>query len=148
LHDEKLHNEFVNAVVAIEKCVNEVKPDIIYTHHKGDSNQDHSAAFNATIVAARTTNKHKVGKILCYEVPSSTEQGAPFVGNIFIPNVFIDITKTLDKKIAALKEYKSEIRPFPHPRSIKAIVNLAENRGVSAGLKAAESFSLVREIDS
>jgi len=42
--------------------------------------------------------------------------------------------------------YKSEVMKFPHPRSIKAIENLAIQRGVECSLKNAEAFQLIRNI--
>lgn len=144
LPDERL--DLVEAVDQIEKYIAQVKPDIIYTHHRGDTNQDHLTAFRATMIAARTTNKHRVSKILCYEVPSSTEQGPPFEEYAFIPNVFVDISDTLQLKLEAMQAYEGEIRHYPHPRSLKALIALAETRGVQAGLEAAEAFVLVREI--
>ncbi len=42
--------------------------------------------------------------------------------------------------------YKSEIKEFPHPRSIKAIDNLSIQRGVESGLKNAEAFEIVKSI--
>ena len=79
-------------------------------------------------------------------MPSSTEQSPPFIEYIFTPNVFIDITDTLHKKIEAMQIYKSEIRKYPHQRSIEALAITAKHWGVKVGLEAAEAFMLVREI--
>lgn len=145
LLDEQL--ELIKAIDHIEKYIAVLKPDIIYTHHIGDTNQDHAIAFKATMIAARTTTKFPaVGKILCYEVPSSTEQGPPFAGYTFIPNVFIDISEVLPIKLKALRAYKTELSEFPHPRSIQALSALAQMRGSQVGFKAAEAFVLVREV--
>jgi hypothetical protein len=38
------------------------------------------------------------------------------------------------------------MRKYPHPRSIKAIENLAHYRGSSVGLKTAEAFIIGRII--
>lgn len=145
LLDEQL--ELVKAVDHIEKYIADLKPDIIYTHHVGDANQDHATAFRATMIAARTTtNLPAVDKILCYEVPSSTEQSPPLAGYAFIPNVFVDISEVLPIKLKALRAYKTELAEFPHPRSISALSALAQMRGSQVGLKAAEAFVLVREV--
>jgi len=42
--------------------------------------------------------------------------------------------------------YKSELKEFPHPRSLEAISALAKMRGAAVGVEAAEAFRLVREI--
>ena len=65
----------------------------------------------------------------------------------FYPNYFININNFLNKKIDALKIYKSELRRYPHSRSLKAIEALAKIRGTSSGHDYAEAFQLVRHID-
>lgn len=61
---------------------------------------------------------------------------------------FVDISDTLNIKIKALKSYKSEMRDWPHSRSLKNVENLARLRGASIGKKAAEAFVLGRNIAS
>jgi len=131
---------------SIAQVVNEVQPEVIYIPHRGDVNKDHRLVFDAAIVAVRPQPGSPIKKVLCYETLSETEWGAPFVENVFIPNVYVDISETLEIKLKAMSEYKSELKKFPHPRSLEAISALAEARGVSAGVKAAEAFILVREI--
>ena len=132
---------------AIEQCVIEIKPDVIYTHHGGDVNKDHRLVFESTMVAVRPMEDSSVKRVLCFEVPSSTEWAPPTLGNMFAPNVFVDIEDVIDKKINAIKAYNSELREYPHPRSVENVINQAYFRGASVGLKAAESFMLIREID-
>ena len=64
----------------------------------------------------------------------------------FSPNVFEDITDTIELKIEALKKYDKEIHAPPHSRSIDVIKSLASFRGAQVGLIAAEGFSLIRQI--
>ncbi len=128
---------------ALYKIVNQVKPDIVYIPFKGDLNKDHRILFEASLVALRPIN-HKCKKILAYEVLSETEWGQEI--EIFKPNVYVDITDTIDIKLEAMKAYKSELKSFPHPRSLEAIKALAIKRGSEIGVKYAESFYLVREI--
>jgi len=133
-------------VKAVERIVSDKKPDIVYTHHFGDLNIDHRRTFEAVMTACRPTGGCSVKKILCFEVPSSTEWNVQTTKNVFIPNVFIEITKVLKKKTAALREYKGETRAFPHPRSLETVQALARLRGSAVGVSAAEAFELVREI--
>lgn len=133
-------------IKAVERAIAEKRPDIVYTHHWGDLNVDHRITFDAVLTACRPLG-NTVKKILCFEVPSSTEWNAQTVENAFMPNAFVDITEVLEKKISALKEYKSEMRPYPHPRSLEGIEILAKMRGLAIGRKAAEAFEIVREID-
>jgi LmbE family N-acetylglucosaminyl deacetylase len=133
----------------ISDCVNKVKPEILYIPFSGDINKDHRLVFEASLVAARPKPESQVKKIFSYEVPSETEWGssrAQSEKEIFVPNAYVDISETLEIKLKAMSCYKSELKEFPHPRSLKAITALAEKRGSEAGLQAAEAFMLIREI--
>jgi LmbE family N-acetylglucosaminyl deacetylase len=140
----------LEVITPIEKLVGEFEPDVVLTHFKEDSNQDHRVAFAATLVAARPVNGTSVRRLMCYEAASSTEWAPPFAGSVFSPNVFVDITSTLATKIDAMKRYAdtfdSEMRPFPHPRSVEALEAYARRHGVAAGVEAAEPFMLVRHV--
>jgi hypothetical protein len=70
----------------------------------------------------------------------------PLPENIFIPNVYSDISDFLNKKIQIMKIYESELQAPPLPRSIEAIQALARFRGASVGIKYAEAFMLLREL--
>jgi LmbE family N-acetylglucosaminyl deacetylase len=81
------------------------------------------------------------------EVPSSTEWSAPVQNNAFVPSRFVDISTMQKIKRAALEAYREEMRPFPHARSLEAIEALATWRGAGAGLKAAEAFMVLRDVE-
>ncbi len=132
-------------VKTVEKVVSETKPEIVYTHHWGDLNIDHRIAFNVVMTACRPMGC-SVKKICCFEILSSTEWSVQNAQNVFMPNMFVDINSTLDKKLKALVEYKSEMRPYPHPRSLEGVEILAKTRGLVIGIKAAEAFEIIREI--
>jgi LmbE family N-acetylglucosaminyl deacetylase len=146
LEDETLEQQLTKTIEAIEDYYMEIKPDIVYTHHGGDSNQDHRGVFKASIVAVRTITDHPPKKVLCYEVPSSTEQAPPSQHYAFVPNYFVDIAGTLQKKLEAMKIYHDETGKYPHPRSLKALEVLAKHRGIASGCHAAEAFMLFREV--
>lgn len=135
----------LDIVQRLEEVLKEVQPEIVYTHHCGDLNMDHRVAHQATLTACRPIPGTSVREIYAFEVLSSTEWNAPGV-NPFIPNVFVDISSYLDTKISALKSYDLEMREEPHSRSIANAKRLAEFRGNSVGLVAAEGFSLVRAL--
>ncbi len=132
---------FIKQIMAyIEK----IKPDVIYTHSSAELNVDHLTLYKATVTAIRPVWQHKPSEILCFELPSSTEWNAPLAQNAFIPSVYVDIEKTLNKKLEAMRAYKGEIREFPHPRSIEYLTALAQKRGAEVGKRAAEAFMPVR----
>ena len=128
----------------IEKYIQKIKPDVIYTHHYGDLNIDHQITHKAVLTATRPIETNTVKKILTFEVLSSTEWNNQY--DIFFPNVYIDISEKINQKFEAMNCYKSEIREYPHPRSLEGIKILAQKRGLEVGLKYAEGFCLIREI--
>lgn len=146
--DNKLDTvPFLEIVKFVEKEINNFKPEIIFTHFENDLNIDHQLTFKSVITATRPLSKTFVKKIYSFEIPSSTEFN--FTRNkkkIFNPNYFVDISKFVHKKNNLLKIYKSELRSWPHPRSIKAINNLSKYRGSQIGIKYAEAFISIREL--
>ena len=139
--------DLLDIIKEIEKHIKKIKPDILVTHFLGDLNVDHQIIHRATITAARPEPDNYVKKILCFEIPSSTEWQSTCDPSKFIPNWFEDITETLDYKIRALNAYENEMRDWPHPRSTEAIKSLAKWRGASVGLEAAEAFMLIKAIN-
>jgi LmbE family N-acetylglucosaminyl deacetylase len=85
-------------------------------------------------------------KIYAFEVMSNSEWNLSNFNSAFQPNVIQVITKTINKKVNALKFYKNEMRKYPHARSLENVINLAKFRGASVGFKYAEAFTLLREI--
>jgi LmbE family N-acetylglucosaminyl deacetylase len=136
----------LDVVKEIEARIRTHAPSTLLTHHCGDVNVDHRVVHQAVIVACRPVPGHKFRELLFFEVPSSTEWRPPGSGDDFVPNYFVDISSTLDRKILALDVYTSELRTFPHPRSHQAIEALARWRGASVGVAAAEAFMLGRMI--
>lgn len=130
----------------IHKIVQDVKPDIAYIPHKGDMHIDHATVAESAMVALRPVDSPQVKAIYVYETLSETEWNIPSVDNAFIPNVYVDITETIDKKIKAMECYQSQLYDFPHPRSLQAIKSLSELRGSTICVKNAESFMLARQI--
>ncbi|MBA7694005.1 N-acetyl-alpha-D-glucosaminyl L-malate deacetylase 1 [subsurface metagenome] len=134
----------LEVIKSVEEVKQRIKPDIIYTHHQGDLNIDHQITFKAVLTACRPMKDETVREIYSFEVPSSTEWNSPDTHNYFMPNVFVDITGTFDKKIEALKAYQGEIRQYPHPRSTEALEIIAKRWGVSVGRELVEAFRLIR----
>jgi N-acetylglucosamine malate deacetylase 1 len=140
--------DFLDVVKKIESTIKIFKPNIIYTHHPSDLNIDHTIVHRAVITAARPIPKSSIKKILMFEIMSSTNWSTKFLKPkySFNPNYFVDISDTLKEKLQILKFYESEMKNWPHSRSIKGIKALANYRGSSVGVKAAEAFELVRSI--
>jgi LmbE family N-acetylglucosaminyl deacetylase len=131
----------------IEVQIKKIKPDLIFTHFENDLNLDHQIINRAVVTATRPKPNLKLKKILLFETLSSTEWKFSNKMKVFNPNYFVDISKTINHKIKSIKCYKKEIFKWPHPRSEKGVKTLAMYRGQSVGLKFAEAFQLLRNID-
>jgi LmbE family N-acetylglucosaminyl deacetylase len=135
--------DLLDIVKCIEKHIGLVRPDTVFTHHAADLNIDHRRVHEAVATACRPVTGQSVRNLLFFEIPSSTEWASS--GHFhFQPTVYIDVSATIDTKIRALQAYASEMRPWPHPRSLKAIEHLARWRGSNAGFDAAEAFVMGR----
>lgn len=130
----------------ISEVIQKVCPDEVYIPHIGDMQKDHQIVAECTMVGLRPKYEHKVKRIFAYETLSETGWNIPNIQNEFIANVYIDISDYLNKKIEALGFYKSQVGEFPDARSLEAVEALAKFRGATMNMKAAEAFSLVREI--
>lgn len=138
--------ELLDIVKLIEAEIDRYKPKLVLTHHASDVNIDHRVLHDSVIVACRPQPQHSVKTLLFFEVPSSTEWRPVASGMHFAPDYFYDVTGYMTQKVKALRAYGSEIRSFPHPRSIEAIEHLAGWRGAMVGCFAAEAFMLGRSI--
>ena len=137
----------LDIIKSIEKVIQKIKPDEVFTHHYRDLNIDHQITHKAVLTAVRPIGDYTVKKILSFEVLSSTEWNYQNQNNVFTPNTYIDISETLNKKLEAMEWYKTEIRDYPHPRSLDGIKILAKKRGLEVGLKYAEAFNLIRSVE-
>lgn len=136
----------LSVVKEVETVFEKVRPQIVYTHHSHDLNIDHWIVHKAALTAARPLPGSRIEAIYTFETMSSTEWSGPAAGSAFLPSRFVNIASTMDKKIAALKEYDVEMRPFPHARSIEAVEALASYRGATSGMERAEAFAVIREL--
>ncbi len=133
----------LDIVKIIEEVKEKIKPHTIFTHYEKDLNIDHQITYHAVMTATRPQTGETVKDIYSFEVLSSTEWNFPLT---FSPDCFFDITKTIDIKIKAMEIYTSELRDYPHPRSLKGIRLNAENWGMKTGMPCAEAFKTVRTL--
>lgn len=147
LPDNRLDSlDRLDLIKLIEERIALYQPQVVYVHHAGDVNIDHRRLHEAVVTAGRPTPGQPVRRLLSYEVASSTEWQTPGSAPVFQPNWFVDISAQWPRKRQALEAYVSEMRPWPHTRSIKALEHLARWRGAQVGVEAAEAFCLMREL--
>jgi LmbE family N-acetylglucosaminyl deacetylase len=127
-------------ITPLERIVRELRPRIVYCQYGGDINRDHELLFKALLVATRPTEQY-IDAIYAFDTASSTEWAYP---QTFVPDTWVDISSTLEAKIAAMACYESEVRDYPHPRSLEALRYRAKAWGNRACLDAAEVFMTIR----
>jgi LmbE family N-acetylglucosaminyl deacetylase len=135
----------LDIVQVLEPLIAAIAPEIIYTHHHGDLNIDHRQVHQAVMTAWRPLPGSGVKEILTFEVASSTEWASPDL-QPFLPQMRVDISAQLERKMQALAAYGDEMRPSPHSRSLNHLRAMAIHRGHEAGLVAAEAFAVMRLI--
>ena len=116
----------------IEEVLVEVKPDLILVNYGDDTHQDHRILTEATMSATRY-----VRNVLFFEGPTTQN---------FNPQVFVDISDTLERKFQALKAHGSQVMKTNIENM--SIVELARAnatfRGIQGRAKFAEAFAPLR----
>lgn len=136
--------ELLDVIKLVSKYVDKYKPDTIFTHHHGDLNVDHRITCEAVLTACRPVGEYKVKRIYTFETPSSSEWNYNYL-EPFKPNVYVDVTDTLEAKVKGMACYRTESTVYPHPRSDDALRSLGRYRGTNVGFEMAEGFMLLRE---
>ena len=134
----------LNIIQFIEEAINEFMPDTLFIHSEKDLNIDHKIAHIAAITAARPLSGCSVKDIYAFEVLSSTEWG----GQMFRPNMYVDITTVKREKLELLNCYDSELREPPHPRSLPSVESKEVVRGSESGFFYSEAFEVIRTLIS
>lgn len=129
---------------SVERFIDELRPEVIFTHHPGDLNIDHVLTFRAVLTATRPMRGGPVRELHSFEIASSTEWAFQQIQPAFRPSIFYDVADTIDRKIEAMRIYEGELREFPHPRSAEALRVQARRWGSVTGLEYAEAFEAVR----
>ena len=139
--DQKLDTfTLTDIITPLEKLVDEVQPHVVYSQYGGDINRDHELLFKAVLVATRPMEEF-IEAVYAFDTASSTEWAYP---RTFIPDTWVDITSTLQKKLDAMACYKSEVRDYPHPRSLESLEHRAASWGNQCMMNSAEVFMTVR----
>lgn len=131
----------------IESAIDQFQPTVVFTHFYGDVNKDHRMVYESTLVACRPTHQQCVKRLFLYSVPSSTEWNAQINHTAFHPNWYEDISgEYAERKYKAMACYHTELRDYPHPRSVDYLRAADIAEGNRVGLLSAESFVLLRAI--
>ena len=119
-------------IAVLEAAIRRVRPTMIFVNFPDDTHQDHRNLAQATVSATRY-----VPNFLFYEVPSTQN---------FVPNVYTNVDKVLDLKLAALEAHRSQVTKtnIEDLTILELAVSCANFRGIQARVKYAEAFQSVR----
>lgn len=132
-------NDLIKKIGSIFKTI---KPNIVYIPFFNDVHTDHQITFKAVSVCIKWFRYPSISKVLMYETLSETNFNYG-ESQSFQPNVFLDISKYINKKFKIMNIYKSEIKKHPFPRSKESIKSLAILRGSQSGFVFAEAFQIL-----
>ncbi len=132
----------IDIISPLEKIVEEVRPEVVYLQYGYDINRDHQILFQAALVATRPIEQF-IQAIFAFDTISSTEWAYP---RSFVPDTWVDISATLERKIEAMACYKTELRDWPHPRSLHSLRVKAASAGSQVASEAAECFMTIRRV--
>ncbi|MDB9818905.1 PIG-L family deacetylase [Pelagibacterales bacterium] len=136
--DDLLMSDLINL---LRQQIEEIEPNIIYAPYMNDVHTDHQIIAKAINSFSKWFRYPYIKQINTYETLSETNFN--FNESQFSPNLFLDITEYLDRKIEISKLYVTEFAKHPFPRSIKAIKSSAIIRGSTSGYEYAEAFQIL-----
>ena len=126
------------------KIIKKVNPKTVFIPFP-DRHIDHRTVFDCAMVNTRPNKKKYPNYVLSYETLSETHWNAPYIEPNFVPDFFVNIDKTIESKLKAIKSYKSQIKGNSS-RSLLSVKALAKFRGSQNGCEYAEAFKLIRAI--
>jgi len=130
----------------VSNVFDSVQPDTIYIPYSNDVHSDHEIVFSAVVSCTKSFRHPYICRIRVYETLSETEFGLHINDRGFKPNLWIDVSDHLDKKIEIMSLYESELGQHPFPRSSENIKALATFRGATAGVRYSEAYISIKEI--
>jgi N-acetylglucosamine malate deacetylase 1 len=134
-------------VSALGAVVRQLGVQTLYVPYRNDAHSDHAAVFDVCVACTKTFRYPTVRSVRAYETLSETEYGVRPEDPGFRPNLFVEVSDFLDRKLEIMSIYLSEMAPFPFPRSAVALRAQAQLRGSQCRATAAEAFMLLKEIE-
>ncbi|MGW0751250.1 PIG-L deacetylase family protein [Streptomyces sp. NPDC002587] len=121
-------------VESINKVVDDFRPTMVFTHWPFDTHRSHANTALATIAASRYYNS-----VVMYE--PITPSGRSYVG--FRPQLYINIDDTIEKKLQALRQHKSEYTKYGE-QWIEGVEARSRYRGYEMRARYGEAFEVSR----
>jgi N-acetylglucosamine malate deacetylase 1 len=129
---------------AVVNLVRDARPDLILTHSQGDYMGDHNeiaklvfeCSFHATLPLYETGKPHHTSVTPIYHIET-------IMGLGFQPTEFVDITATIETKVAMLEAHESQLtwlRDHDGVDIVEQMTTTSRYRGQQCGVAYAEGF--------
>jgi len=139
LDAKPLHTLIRNIETETKVSISKIKPTIVAIPTIKSHHQDHLHVHKACIAALRPLSTPIANIVISYEAPEHSRWST---SGVFEPNMYIDISKFLNKKIQSFYKYKSQVKPGGRDKD--TITNHAEYRGKEVGKKYCEAYFIHR----
>ena len=124
----------------LDQIINNYMPTIVFiplpSYH-----QDHVVLFETCFAALRPKPTQFIKLIAMYEYPLSSWYYQRFWNT---GELYLDLSQTIQKKIEAFIQHKSQRRPPNHLISPESVLKWAEMRGLEIGVSYAEKYYILR----
>jgi LmbE family N-acetylglucosaminyl deacetylase len=120
-------------VRSLDSIVADVRPDLVFVHSQSDLHYDHALSTRAAMSALRRSACNIFAFSSSYELNAQAR---------FIGQCFVDVSETLETKIAAIRAHASQLDSM----DLEGTKNYARAMGKKCGAEAAEVFELLRLI--
>ena len=128
--------------------IRRTRPDLIITHHPDDYHSDHRAVSRLVVDASFSAGlAYYVTDLPAVEVTPSIYFMDTLAGIDFAPQEYVDITGTIDVKLAAMRSHESQVAWLRehHATDIEDFIRtVAHFRGLQCGVQYAEGFQRLR----
>jgi len=139
----------LNGIVgAIRDRVAAIRPEVVYIPNRSDAHSDHRVAFAASMAVLKSFYLQSLGvrRVLACEAPSETDAAPALAENAFVPNLFVDVSATFQRKMEIFRLFATEVHAGFGPRGESGVQAVARHRGAAVGLEYAEAFMTMMEI--
>jgi LmbE family N-acetylglucosaminyl deacetylase len=149
LYDDQYHLKLdlipmFDLINKVESIIESVRPQVVAIPFPS-FNQDHAIVYNCCMTALRSKKKKffMPEAVIVYEYPQVN-----WITNVqmFQPNLYVNISKQLNKKVEMLGMYESQIGDEDYAVSKNGMITMARYRGKEVSVEAAEAYEIKRLI--
>jgi LmbE family N-acetylglucosaminyl deacetylase len=147
LYDDAYHLKLdlipkFDLVNKVEDIIDRVRPQVVAIPFSS-FNQDHAIVYNCCMTALRSRKKFffMPEVVIVYEYPQVN-----WITNVpmFQPNLYVDISEHLHKKVEMLQMYESQMGDEDYAVSKNGVISMSKYRGKEVSVEAAEAYEIKR----